>query len=37
MDDVEAVKNYDYSKLLFIYMNQAAFLAAAKEMRNEDN
>ena len=35
MDDVEAVRNYEYSKLLFIYMNQAAFLSAAKQMREE--
>lgn len=33
--DVEAVKHYDYSKLLFIYMNQGTFMAAAKRLREE--
>lgn len=32
-DDVTAVQNYDYSKLLFIYMNQGVFLSAARSMR----
>lgn len=32
-DDVQAVQNYEYSKLLFIYMNQGIFLAAARRMR----
>jgi hypothetical protein len=33
-DDVTAVQNYEYSKLLFIYMNQGVFLEAAKRYRN---
>ncbi len=32
-DDAMAVRNYEYSKLLFIYMNQGAFLAAADRLR----
>ena len=32
-DDAEIVKNYQYSKMLYIYMNQDVFLAAAKGMR----
>lgn len=32
-DDAAVVQNYDYSKLLFIYMNQGVFLAAARQMR----
>lgn len=32
-DDVLTVQNYDYSKLLFIYMNQGVFLSAARRMR----
>lgn len=35
MDDVVAVQNYDYSKLLFIYMNQGIFMAAARKMRQQ--
>lgn len=34
-DDVAAVQNYEYSKMLFIYMNQSVFLAAARRMRKE--
>ncbi|MCH5265154.1 MAG: glycosyltransferase family 2 protein [Lachnospiraceae bacterium] len=34
-DDVVALQNYEYSKLLFIYMNQGAFLAAARRMRQK--
>lgn len=34
-DDVTAVQNYEYSKMLFIYMNQSVFLAAARRMRKE--
>jgi hypothetical protein len=34
-EDVKAVQNYEYSKLLFIYMNQGIFLAAANKLRNE--
>lgn len=33
-EDAEAIKNYQYSKLLYIYMNQGVFLAAAKKMRD---
>lgn len=32
-DDVLAVQNYEYSKLLFIYMNQGVFLKAAESFR----
>lgn len=32
-DDRTALQNYEYSKLLFIYMNQGAFLAAARRLR----
>lgn len=32
-DDVEAVRNYEYSKLLFLYMNQGVFLASARKLR----
>lgn len=34
-EDKQAVKNYQYSKLLYIYMHQGTFLAAAKEMRQK--
>lgn len=34
-DDAEAVRNYEYSKLLFLYMNQGVFLAAARQFREE--
>lgn len=34
-DDAEVCRNYQYSKLLFIYMNQGVFLAAARRMREE--
>lgn len=34
-DDVQVCQNYEYSKLLFIYMNQGVFLAAARRMREE--
>ncbi len=34
-DDAEIVKNYEYSKMLFLYMNQNVFLAAAKRLREE--
>lgn len=34
-DDMEVWKNYNYSKWLFIYMNQGVFLAAARRMRGE--
>lgn len=32
-DDALMVKNYGYSKSLFLYMNQGIFLAAAKKLR----
>lgn len=32
-DDALAVQNYDYSKLLYIYMNQSVLLSAMKEKR----
>ncbi len=35
-DDAMAVRNYEYSKLLFIYMNQGAFLAAADRLRESN-
>lgn len=35
-DDAVCVKNYEYSKLLYIYMNQAVLLAQAKKLRNGD-
>ena len=34
-DDAVAVQNYDYSKLLFIYMNQGIFMAASRNMRKK--
>lgn len=34
-DDVEAVRNYEYSRMLFLYLNQGVFLAAAKRIREE--
>ena len=34
-DDAEVCRNYQYSKLLFIYLNQGVFLAAARRMREE--
>lgn len=34
-DDALAVQNYDYSKLLFIYMNQGIFMAASRNMRKK--
>lgn len=34
-DDAEVCRNYQYSKLLFIYLNQGIFLAAARRMREE--
>ena len=34
-EDVTAVQNYEYSKLLFIYMNQGVFLAEAHRMREQ--
>ena len=34
-NDIEICKNYNYSKWLFIYMNQGVFLAAARRMRGE--
>lgn len=34
-EDVTAVQNYAYSKLLYIYMNQGVLLAAMEEMRRE--
>lgn len=33
--DVLAIKNYDYSKALFLYMNQGVFLASAKALRKQ--
>jgi hypothetical protein len=33
-EDITAVKNYEYNRMLFIYMNQDAFLAAAGKMRS---
>lgn len=35
-EDVEIVRNYEYSKMLFLYMNQEVFLAAANRMRKEE-
>lgn len=35
-DDIIAVKNYQYSKLLYIYMNQGVFLAATQKLRGEE-
>ncbi len=35
-DDAMAVRNYEYNKLLFIYMNQGAFLAAADRLRESN-
>ena len=32
-EDAEVVKNYSYCKMLFLYMNQGAFLAAVKRLR----
>lgn len=32
-DDVMTVENYKYSKLLYLYMNQGAFIEACKRMR----
>ena len=32
-EDCEAVKNYAYSKMFFIYMNQSAFLDACDRLR----
>lgn len=32
-DDAEAVRNYGFSKMLFLYMNQGAFLASVKRLR----
>ncbi len=34
-EDVEVCRNYEYSKLLFIYLNQGVFLAAARRMRED--
>lgn len=34
-EDVNTVKNYRYSKLLHIYMNQGVLLAQARKMREE--
>lgn len=34
-EDVQVCRNYEYSKLLFIYLNQGVFLAAARRMRAE--
>lgn len=34
-EDIEAVKNYEYSRMLFLYMNQGIFLAAARRMQEE--
>lgn len=33
-EDAEVVRNYQYSKLLYIYMNQGVFLAAARRLRD---
>lgn len=33
-DDARVIENYEYSKLLFIYLNQGVFLAAARRMRD---
>ncbi|MBD5543585.1 MAG: glycosyltransferase family 2 protein [Lachnospiraceae bacterium] len=30
-EDAEIVRNYEYSRMLFLYMNQSVFLAAAKK------
>ncbi|MCR5691137.1 MAG: hypothetical protein K6G62_02855, partial [Eubacterium sp.] len=35
-DDLELVKNYDFSKMLFIYMNQPAFLEACRKLRKNN-
>jgi hypothetical protein len=35
-EDVQVVQNYEYSRMLFLYMNQAAFLAAAKKLRKTE-
>lgn len=35
-DDAEMVRNYEYSRMLFLYMNQGVFLAAAKKLRERD-
>lgn len=35
-EDAEVVRNYHYSKLLHIYMNQAVFLEEVKKMRKND-
>ncbi len=35
-EDVEICYNYQYSKFMFIYMNQGVFLAAARRMRGEN-
>lgn len=32
-EDAEAVRNYRYCKMLFLYMNQGAFLAAVRRLR----
>lgn len=34
-EDVEAVRNYEYCKMLFLYMNQGVFLAAAERLRGK--
>ena len=34
-EDVEMVRNYEYSRMLFLYMNQGVFLAAVKKLREE--
>lgn len=34
-EDAELVRNYEYSKMLFLYMNQGVFLAAARKLREE--
>lgn len=33
--DVLTIKNYEYSKALFLYMNQGIFLAAARNLRKD--
>lgn len=35
-EDVECVRNYEYSKLLYIYMNQGVFLAETKKIRENN-
>lgn len=35
-DDADIVRNYKYSRMLFLYMNQGVFLAAAKKLREEN-